>query len=71
MTDEEVLMRELGREMLYYKAALDIMTVKLQVLQEELRAEGDHSPIDHIQSRLKSPESIIGKLRRHQEPMTL
>ena len=71
MTDEEKLLQDLRHEMLYYKAALDIMTTKLQVLQEELRMDGDRSPIDHIQSRLKSPEGIIEKLRRHNAPMTI
>ena len=70
MTNEEEL-HGLRQEMLYYKAALDIMVTKLQVLQEELRSEGDRSPIDHIQSRLKSPESIVEKLHREQVPVTL
>ena len=71
MTDEELLLHGLRNELLYYKAALDIMTTKLQVLEEELRAEGDRSPIDHIQSRLKSPEGIVDKLRRLQAPLTI
>ena len=70
MTDEEELLRALRHETLYYKAALEIMTAKLQVLEEELRAEGDRSPIDHIQSRLKTPEGIIDKLRRRNAPLT-
>ena len=71
MNDEEELLQGLRQEMLYYKAALDILTVKLQVLSQELGAQGDRCPIDHIQSRLKSPESITEKLRRRQAPLTI
>ena len=37
---------------------------KFRVLNEELSLEGEANPIDAIESRLKSPESIIEKVDR-------
>lgn len=47
-----------------YKAAIKIVKTKLEIIDEELKIEYKHSPIHNIQSRIKSPESISGKLKR-------
>lgn len=47
-----------------YNAAIREVTTKLQILDEEFRCRYDHNPIHHMESRLKSPRSIVGKLRR-------
>ena len=47
-----------------YNAAIREVTTKLQILDEEFQCRYDHNPIHHIESRLKSPRSIVEKLRR-------
>lgn len=55
---------ELTRFMMTYKFGLDEMTTKLNILQEEFQHFHDYNPIEHIKSRLKSPESIAKKVYR-------
>ena len=50
--------------MSYYRCALMEVETKFRVLNEELSLEGEANPIDAIESRLKSPESIIEKIDR-------
>lgn len=47
-----------------YNAAIREVTTKLQILDEEFQCRYDHNPIHHMESRLKSPRSIVEKLRR-------
>lgn len=49
--------------MMYDCAAKEIMT-KLEILNEDLKFKYGRSPMEFIQSRIKSPESIIEKLQR-------
>lgn len=49
-----------------YNAAIREVTAKLQILDEEFQCRYDHNPIHHMESRLKSPRSIVGKLRRRE-----
>lgn len=50
--------------MSYYRCTLMEVETKFRVLNEELSLEGEANPIDAIESRLKSPESIIEKVDR-------
>lgn len=50
--------------MSYYRCASMEVETKFRVLNEELSLEGEANPIDAIESRLKSPESIIEKVDR-------
>ena len=47
-----------------YQAGIREIRTKLEILDEEFRIHHDHNPIHHIESRLKSPQSIIQKLVR-------
>ncbi len=47
-----------------YQAAIKEIRTKLEILDEEFRVKYDHNPIHHIESRLKSVESIVKKLQR-------
>nr|WP_125665726.1 GTP pyrophosphokinase family protein [Paenibacillus baekrokdamisoli] len=47
-----------------YKFALDEMSTKLTILNEELQFVQDYNPIEHVKTRIKSPESIVEKLKR-------
>lgn len=46
-----------------YRAAIREVTTKLEILNDEFQVRHHHNPIHHIESRLKSIESMIVKLR--------
>ena len=46
-----------------YRFALNEMNTKLTILNEEFELIHNHNPIEHIKSRLKSPKSIIRKMK--------
>ncbi|RHW42308.1 GTP pyrophosphokinase family protein [Neobacillus notoginsengisoli] len=50
--------------MMVYKFAIDEVNTKLNILREEFQAIHDYNPIEHISSRVKSPESIFKKVQR-------
>lgn len=50
--------------MMQYRCAIMEVETKLNVLNEEFSQEYNRNPFESIKSRLKSPESIYGKLRR-------
>ncbi len=51
--------------MLVYQSALKEVIVKLEILRDEFDHLQRYNSIEHITSRLKSPESIVNKLKRH------
>nr|WP_139364960.1 GTP pyrophosphokinase family protein [Sutcliffiella halmapala] len=53
---------ELMRFMMSYKFALDEMNTKIDILKQEFQYIHDYNPIEHVKSRLKSPESILKKV---------
>lgn len=55
------LRREFLRFRLRYKFAIDELTTKISILREEFEETHDHSPIEHVRTRLKSPESLLAK----------
>lgn len=55
---------QLKQMMLLYEAAMDAVTSRVEVLQEDFRLLHDYNPIEHVKSRLKSAESILGKAQR-------
>ena len=58
------LREELSRFLMQYKFGIDEVLTKITILQEEFLHLHEHNPIEHVNSRLKSPESIIGKIGR-------
>lgn len=50
--------------MLQYKFGIDEILTKVSILREEFGLRHDYNPIEHVGSRLKSPESIIDKVQR-------
>lgn len=64
-------LRQLDDFMLGYKFAIDEVVTKIQILREDYDHAHDHNPIEHIGSRLKSPESILAKARRKGQPVDL
>ena len=53
-----------------YRCAIMEIETKFRVLDERFSLAHDRNPIDDIQSRLKSPESIRDKLLRKNLPFT-
>lgn len=47
-----------------YQEAMDFLMVQIKVLNEDYREKYRDYPIHNIQSRIKSKESILGKLKR-------
>lgn len=50
---------------LVYNAALRQIETKMQILNDEFQHVHQYNPIEHIKSRIKTPESIVKKLKRH------
>lgn len=59
------------RLMSYYKCAMLEIETKFKVLNEEYSLEYNRNPINSIKTRLKSPTSIKGKLRKYNAPMSV
>lgn len=53
-----------SRFMLSYQFGIDEMMTKINILKSEFQHLHDYSPIEHVNSRLKTPESILAKARR-------
>ena len=51
--------------MLIYNSALKEVGTKLEILNDEFQHVHQYNPIEYIKSRIKSPESIVKKLKRH------
>lgn len=49
---------------LLYNAALKEIGTKLEILNDEFQHVHRYNPIEHIKSRIKTPESIVRKLKR-------
>ncbi|MCI8293044.1 MAG: GTP pyrophosphokinase family protein [Hespellia sp.] len=48
-----------------YNAALKEVGTKLEILNEEFQHVHQYNPIEHIKTRIKTPESIVKKLKRY------
>lgn len=51
--------------MFLYQAALKEVGTKLEILNDEFQHVHKYNPIEHIKTRVKTPESIVKKLRRY------
>lgn len=47
-----------------YRSAIQIVKTKLESIDDELKCENGDSPIHNIQSRIKTPDSILEKMAR-------
>ena len=52
-----------------YRYALREMSAKLENLDDYCQRHFDHNPIHHMESRIKTPESILEKMRRREYDM--
>lgn len=51
--------------MFLYNAALKEINTKIEILNDEFQHVHHYTPIEHIKSRIKTPESIVKKLKRN------
>ncbi len=65
------LEKEYRRFLFQYEAAIAQITSRLELLSKEFSFGNDRNPIEDIKSRVKSAESIIGKMKRKGLPMTM
>ena len=57
--------------MVRYDCAIREVRTKFEVLNEELSFMTSRNPIESISARVKTPESIVGKLARQGKPITV
>lgn len=57
--------------MSFYRCASMEVETKFRVLNEEFSLQYDRNPIESIKTRIKSPESIIEKLKRKNLPVSV
>jgi putative GTP pyrophosphokinase len=63
--DELMQLRtDFARFLLEYQFGIEEMKTKIEILRLEFVHLHEHNPIEHVGSRLKSPESIIAKVAR-------
>ena len=57
--------------MFLYQSAVKEVQTKLEILNDEFKYKYERSPIHHIESRMKSPASIVKKLIKKDRPITV
>lgn len=62
---------EWGNALLLYDAALKEINTKLEILNNEFKLAHQYNPIEHITSRIKTPQSIAKKLRHNGRELTV
>lgn len=64
-TDElRALREEFTRFLLHYRFGMDEVVTKMSILRSEFRHIHAYNPIEHVVSRLKTPESVLLKAER-------
>ena len=61
---------EWNQALLLYNSALKEINTKLEILSEEFKLTYSYNPIEHITSRIKSPQSIAKKLQHKGRKLT-
>lgn len=62
---------EWNRALLLYDSALKEINTKLEILNNEFKLAHQYNPIEHITSRIKSPQSIAKKIRHNGMELTV
>lgn len=70
-TPEQELLAGMVRVNHLFRSALKVAVTQLEILDEEFSSMYDHSPIHHIEYRLKSMDSISEKLKRQGYEVTI
>ena len=64
LSELQAVRKKMTKFLMSYRFALEEMMTKVEILKEEFAIAHDYNPIEHTKSRLKTPESIIQKVRR-------
>lgn len=64
-------MQEYAAQMQRYNAGIQAIKTKLEILDTEFSTRYEYNPIHHIESRLKTPRSILEKLQRKHLPISM
>lgn len=67
----EEIMRGFAERMQLYRAGIKEIRTKLEILDEEFQTKYSYNPIHHIESRLKSMQSIVKKVKSKNLPVTV
>jgi len=62
---------EWSTALLLYDAALKEVNTKLEILNNEFKLAHQYNPIEHITSRIKTPQSIAKKIRHNEKELTV
>lgn len=62
---------EWARALLLYDSVLREINTKLEILNNEFKMTHQYNPIEHITSRIKSPQSIAKKIRHQERELTV
>ena len=57
--------------MFLYESAIKEVRTKLDILSEEFQNNYRYNPIEYVKSRIKTPENIVKKMRRHDYEITM
>lgn len=57
--------------MFLYTSAIKTVGMKLEILNDEFQHVHQYNPIEHIKTRVKTPESIVKKLRKHEKETSM
>lgn len=73
LTAEEMktFQKSFTRFMMYYRFGLEEINTKINILKQEFEYVHEYNPIEHVKSRLKTPESILNKLKRKNYPWSV
>jgi putative GTP pyrophosphokinase len=55
---------QMQRFLLEYRFGMQEVETKVGILRDEFQHMHDYNPIEHVSSRVKSPDSIVGKVAR-------
>jgi putative GTP pyrophosphokinase len=66
----DLLPEDLRRLLLLSRFAIDEVMTKVAILRDELLFSAEHNPIEHVDARIKSPDSIVRKAERKGIPLT-
>lgn len=63
--------KEWAQIQLIYESALKQVNTKIEILNNEFTMVHKYNPIEHVTSRIKSPESIVKKLKHNDKDVTM
>ncbi|MDZ5710666.1 GTP pyrophosphokinase [Jeotgalibacillus haloalkalitolerans] len=67
----EHIRKEIKRFRATYKFALDEISTKVNILKEEFQLIHTYNPIEHVNTRVKSGDSIVKKMQKKGLPLSL